>query len=84
MARRRVVVLSTHDLDLALPFAGRLCLLSLDGSSWDGWPEALVLNRSIASIFESDRLSFDAYRSPLSSLSAPMCTLVTLVPKGRQ
>jgi iron complex transport system ATP-binding protein len=56
----RAILLSTHDLDLALRSADRLWLMAMDGSLIDGGPEDLVLNGGIEAAFRSERMAFDA------------------------
>jgi iron complex transport system ATP-binding protein len=58
----RAVLLSTHDLDLALRSADRLWLLSGDGSLVDGMPEAMVMSGALARTFEGRGLRFDVAR----------------------
>lgn len=58
-AAGRTVLLSTHDLDLALRSADRIWLLSSEGDLHDGTPEDLVLNGSFAATFESQGVTFD-------------------------
>jgi iron complex transport system ATP-binding protein len=48
---QRAVLLSTHDLDLALRTADRLWLLSETGDFFDGAPEDLILSGAFAKIF---------------------------------
>ena len=57
---RRAVLLSTHDLDLALRVADRLWLLSATGDLVEGLPEELVLNGALAATFQSEGVEFDA------------------------
>jgi iron complex transport system ATP-binding protein len=54
----RAVLLSTHDLDLALRCADRLWLLS-EGKLHSGAPEDLVLDGSLAAAFQSEAAAFD-------------------------
>jgi iron complex transport system ATP-binding protein len=54
------LLLSTHDLDLALRFADRLWLMTPDGSLIQGAPEALALNGEFAKVFASENLDWDA------------------------
>lgn len=54
------LLLSTHDLDLALRFADRLWLMTPDGRLAQGAPEALALNGDLAGAFASGRLDWDA------------------------
>jgi len=53
------ILLSTHDLDLALRLADRLWLLSSSGTFQAGIPEELALNNALASTFQSEGASFD-------------------------
>jgi iron complex transport system ATP-binding protein len=54
------LLLSTHDLDLALRFADRLWLMAADGRLIQGAPEALALNGQFAEVFASENLDWDA------------------------
>jgi iron complex transport system ATP-binding protein len=58
-ATRRAILVSTHDLDLALRIADRLWLLSADGQLHVGLPEELVLNGALQRTFQSEGLEFD-------------------------
>lgn len=53
------VLLSTHDLDLALRSADTLWLITPDGQFIAGAPEDLVLQGSFAAAFPSQELDFD-------------------------
>ncbi len=53
------ILLSTHDLDLALRLADRLWLLSSAGSMEVGLPEELALNGAVARVFQSEGAFFD-------------------------
>jgi len=57
---RRSVILSTHDLELALRTADRIWLLPGDGSLLDGAPEDLVLSGDIHNAFAHYGVRFDA------------------------
>jgi iron complex transport system ATP-binding protein len=57
----RAVLLSTHDLDLALRMADRIWLLPRGGPLHVGAPEDLVLNGSFEAAFRSEGVLFDAY-----------------------
>lgn len=61
LARRtgRAVLLSTHDLDLALRTADRIWLLPASGEMVAGVPEDLVLNGSFAAAFAAEGVQFD-------------------------
>ena len=54
------LLLSTHDLDLALRFADRLWLMTQEGNLLKGAPEALALNGQFSKIFTSENLDWDA------------------------
>jgi iron complex transport system ATP-binding protein len=53
------IVMSTHDLELALRVADRVWLLGRDGRLADGTPEELMLAGQIGAEFDSDTLRFD-------------------------
>ncbi|MEM1128607.1 MAG: ABC transporter ATP-binding protein [Bacteroidota bacterium] len=58
----RAVLLSTHDLDLALRSADRIWLLAQDGSLKVGAPEDLVLSGAFEAAFASEGVDFDRER----------------------
>lgn len=62
LARRRgiSVLVSTHDLDLALRLADEVWLASSLGDFHRGAPEELVLRGDFGRVFESEALHFDA------------------------
>jgi iron complex transport system ATP-binding protein len=53
------ILLSTHDLDLALRLADRLWLLSSAGGMEIGLPEELALSGAVARVFQSEGAQFD-------------------------
>jgi iron complex transport system ATP-binding protein len=57
---QRAVLLSTHDLDLALRSADKIWLLPPGGPLHVGTPEDLVLNGVFATAFQRDGVQFDA------------------------
>lgn len=57
----RAVLLSTHDLDLALRLADRLWLMPGDGTLHTGAPEDLVLSGALARAFRSSGVAFDLH-----------------------
>jgi iron complex transport system ATP-binding protein len=59
-SQQLAIVLSSHDLELALRVADRVWLLGPDGTLVDAIPEELTLSGRIGSIFDSDTLHFDA------------------------
>ncbi len=57
---KRAILLSTHDLELALRVADRLWLLPTGGPLLDGMPEELALNGALAAAFVSEGVEFDS------------------------
>ncbi len=57
---RCAILLSTHDLELALHTADLLWLLDNDGTLHTGAPEDLVLNGTLAQVFAREAVTFDA------------------------
>lgn len=57
--RGRAVLLSTHDLDLAMRAADRLWLVSPSGALLTGLPEDLALAGSIGAVFDQGDVAFD-------------------------
>ncbi|MEH2084023.1 MAG: ABC transporter ATP-binding protein [Nostoc sp.] len=55
----QAILLSTHDLNLALRLADKVWLLSTNGILHVGAPEDLVLNGTFADTFESEGVEFD-------------------------
>ncbi|MEH1892666.1 MAG: ABC transporter ATP-binding protein [Nostoc sp.] len=55
----QAILLSTHDLDLALRIADKVWLLSNNGILHVGAPEDLVLNGAFADTFRSEGVEFD-------------------------
>jgi iron complex transport system ATP-binding protein len=53
------IVMSTHDLELALRVADRVWLLGRDGTLVDATGEELMLSGHIGGLFDGDRLRFD-------------------------
>lgn len=56
------LLLSTHDLDLALRFADRLWMITTDGKLIQGYPEELAMSGEFAAIFANENLDWDAER----------------------
>ena len=54
------MLLSTHDLDLALRFADRLWLISPVGKLIQGFPESLALSGALGSTFTSEHIDWDS------------------------
>lgn len=58
---KRAILLSTHDLDLALRTADRIWLLPKGGALQVGAPEDLVLSGAFEAAFRGEGVTFDAY-----------------------
>jgi iron complex transport system ATP-binding protein len=56
---RKAILLSTHELDLALQVADEVWLLQAGGQLLSGAPEDLVLNGSFESAFSEEKVAFD-------------------------
>lgn len=56
---RKAILLSTHELDLALQTADELWLMHPGGSLFSGTPEDLVLNGSFEAAFARNTFAFD-------------------------
>lgn len=56
----RAILLSTHDLDLALRSADKIWLLPKGGTLVEGAPEDLVLNGTFQKAFASEGIEFDS------------------------
>lgn len=65
------LLLSTHDLDLALRFADKLWLLTPQGTIIQGYPEAIAMSNDFAEVFGSKHLDWDlstgSFRAPATS-----------------
>ncbi|NKQ37472.1 MAG: ABC transporter ATP-binding protein [Chloroflexi bacterium] len=74
LARRegRAILLSTHDLDLALRTADQLWLMAADGSLQTGAPEDLVLSGAFGRTFPSDGVAFDLQTGSFRLLEQPI------------
>jgi len=55
----KAILLSTHELDLALQVADRIWLMSSGGELVAGLPEELVLDGSFQQAFDKDGIAFD-------------------------
>jgi iron complex transport system ATP-binding protein len=55
----KTILISTHELDLALQVADRLWLMTADGKLKAGVPEELILDGSFQQAFERDDITFD-------------------------
>jgi iron complex transport system ATP-binding protein len=77
----RTILLSTHDLDLALRTADRIWLLTSEGVLHDGSPEDLVLNGAFESTFRSEGVGFDLQTGTFS-VNFPKIGTITLNGEG--
>ncbi len=75
---QKAILLSTHELDLALQAADRLALLTAEGTLHLGTPEDLVLDGTFAAAFAREGLTFDAATGtfPLHAARGPAVRLV--------
>ncbi len=80
-ATGKAVLLSTHELDLALQAADRVWLLPATGPLRTGTPEDLVLSGAFAAAFAREGLAFDAATGTFA-LHAPTGPAVQLVGDG--
>ncbi|MGJ8652239.1 MAG: ABC transporter ATP-binding protein [Opitutaceae bacterium] len=65
------LLLSTHDLDLALRFADRIWILTEAGQLIQGYPEALALDGQLATAFANDTIQWDEDRGSFCAHSEP-------------
>jgi iron complex transport system ATP-binding protein len=77
----RAILLSTHDLDLALRSADRLWLLGGDGLLHQGAPEDLVLSGAFERAFASERVNFDSFSGSFR-IEQPAAGIVHLFGEG--
>lgn len=77
----RAILLSTHDLDLALRSADRIWLMARDGTMQVGAPEDLVLNGAFEAAFHSEGVVFDQQTGAFKILT-PATGTVDLVGDG--
>jgi iron complex transport system ATP-binding protein len=77
----KAILLSTHELDLALQAADRIWLLPADGTLHAGTPEDLVLSGTFAAAFARDGLAFDPTTGAFQ-LHEPQGATVRLVGEG--
>ncbi|MCC6896772.1 MAG: ABC transporter ATP-binding protein [Anaerolineae bacterium] len=77
----RAILLSTHDLDLALRNADRIWLLPKGGKLRVGAPEDLVLSGAFEAAFQSEGVAFDAYTGAFRS-SVDAAGVVDVVGEG--
>lgn len=66
----RAILLSTHDLDLALRNADKIWLMPKNGALQQGTPEELVLNGSFEAAFHADGVQFDPQTGSFKMITA--------------
>ena len=81
---RKAILLSTHDLDLALRCADRIYLMPSEGALQSGAPEDLVLNGAFESTFQSDGVRFDADTGAFRTTSQRGRASVVVSGQGRR
>jgi len=64
---QKAILMSTHDLDLALGVADRIWLLGTDGTLESGAPEDLVLSKAFERVFCGKDIIFDRKRGTFKS-----------------
>lgn len=75
---RCAVLLSTHDLDLALRYADRIWLLPYGGGLRAGVPEDLVLNGAFETAFENMGVQFDLHTGTFQKAQRPVRQIVLM------
>lgn len=78
---KRAVLLSTHDLDLAIRTADRLWLMGSEGAVHAGAPEDLVISGDLACVFHAEGVAFDAAHGSFHIAAEP-CGRVALTAPG--
>lgn len=77
------ILLSTHEMDLALQWADTIWLMNKDGDIHEGAPEDLVLNGCFESVFGNDKLDYDADLGEFTVKQSKM-QAVRIVGEGRR
>ncbi|TAF08038.1 MAG: ABC transporter ATP-binding protein [Nostocales cyanobacterium] len=77
----QAILLSTHDLDLALRLADKIWLLGINGILHVGAPEDLILNGAFADTFRSEGVEFDIFSGEFH-LHTPYKGEVNLIGEG--
>ena len=77
----QAILLSTHDLNLALRLADKVWLLASDGTLHVGAPEDLVLSGAFADTFRSEGVEFDISSGEFH-LNTPRLGEINLVGQG--
>jgi len=77
------ILLSTHDLELALRLADRLWLMPVGGPLMVGLPEELALNGALAATFRSEGVEFDSSQGTFK-VQRQQCGPIGLSGEGEQ
>ncbi|MDN4752988.1 ABC transporter ATP-binding protein [Porphyromonadaceae bacterium W3.11] len=64
------IIVSTHELDLALHWADTVWLMNKSGEIYSGSPEDLVLSGRFESVFGNEKLKFDQERGEFSVIQS--------------
>lgn len=73
--QNKAVVLSTHDLDLAMRFADRLIVMDGKGNWFQGLPETMALDGVLGQVFSTEQVVFDLANGSFR-LEEPGCSPV--------
>ena len=79
--KNKAILLSTHDLDMALQSADQLCLFTGNAKVTQGIPEDLVVNGSLSKAFDSKEVHFDA-QSGRFSIHKESCVSIAVNGEG--
>ena len=79
--KRKTILFSTHDLNIAMQEADKLWLM-IDGTLHEGAPEDLVLNHQFARVFEGTKLQFDDCKGEFNIRRKEM-QMMTLAGEGK-
>lgn len=72
------LLLSTHDLDLALRFADRLWIMTATGKLIQGHPEALALDGQLAKAFANENIQWDEALGAFRAHAEPCLNVMIL------
>jgi iron complex transport system substrate-binding protein len=78
---KQAILLSTHDLNLALRLADKVWLLASNGTLYVGAPEDLVLSGAFADTFRSEGVEFDVLSGEFH-LNIPQKGTICLIGEG--
>ncbi|MFT3738881.1 MAG: ABC transporter ATP-binding protein [Breznakibacter sp.] len=81
LTKQKGILLSTHDLDLALRMADKIWLMASGRNMETGAPEDLILNNDFKRFFEKDGILFDN-ESGAFAIDRPHAKTIRLIGKG--